>query len=433
MIPEHRMATLFHQFKDSKIRECIYHNTREVPSLYMDHSCNRSSFPLELHTELDQHSHEVWFCAFSNDGTRLATASKDKSVIIYDTTAFRVKHVLREHRQPVAYVAWSPDDSRLVSCSQDFEARLWDTKVCATLNLIRSQSNAMCLQSGRCVRILKHHMEPVSTAAWAPDGKSFVTGSLDLQRPLCVWPSESASSNSSPLHTFDNCSRVEGCAIATLRPESPSALLAEDDGSNSSETNNSVRLVAFCTDKTVHVFDYARREKLRHIVLDWAITCISLSKDGHEMLMNLNCGQIWTVGVEDGAVRQKYWGQRQGNFMIRSCFGGATESFIVSGGEGQSHVVCEARLQYTDGHEQMAGYASGIDIQVACWRTWRDTGQRVSTPSTGTRPTQTCSRRSATTAKSGCKLTQPLLLSMPESNVHKMGDSTPRPVPSAGP
>lgn len=129
MIPERRLATLFNEHKVTQIRDCLYHNTSEPPSLYMDHTCSHDALPTELHTELDQHVGEVWFCAFSHDGTRLASASCDKSVIIFDTKTFRVKHVLKEHREPVAYVAWSPDDSRLVSCSKDFEARLWDTKV----------------------------------------------------------------------------------------------------------------------------------------------------------------------------------------------------------------------------------------------------------------------------------------------------------------
>lgn len=82
---------------------------------------------MELHCELDQHSDEVWFVAFSNNGKQLATASRDKSVMIYDTSTFRIRHVLKEHKRSVAYVAWSPNDERLITCSQDLEARLWDT------------------------------------------------------------------------------------------------------------------------------------------------------------------------------------------------------------------------------------------------------------------------------------------------------------------
>jgi len=33
---------------------------------------------------LSDHCDEVWFCRFSNDGTKLATGSKDSTVIIWD-------------------------------------------------------------------------------------------------------------------------------------------------------------------------------------------------------------------------------------------------------------------------------------------------------------------------------------------------------------
>lgn len=129
MIPEHRLAELLTQVKENQILNCAWHNTAEWPSLYVNHTCDRENFPLEPLHVLDRHRDEVWFLAFSNDGTRLATAGKDGKVIIYETTDFQILHILTDHREAVAYVTWSPDDSRLVTCSQDKEARLWDTKV----------------------------------------------------------------------------------------------------------------------------------------------------------------------------------------------------------------------------------------------------------------------------------------------------------------
>jgi len=130
MIPENRLAELLTQVKEHQVLNCTWHNTAEWPSLYMDHICDRENFPLVPVRVLERHTDEVWFLAFSNDGTRLATAGKDHQVIIYETTDFQVLHRFTDHREAVTYIAWSPDDSRLVTCSQDREARLWDTKVC---------------------------------------------------------------------------------------------------------------------------------------------------------------------------------------------------------------------------------------------------------------------------------------------------------------
>ena len=138
MIPEHRLAHLLDQWKDSQLQGCQYHNTLDAPSLYMDHSCTRDDLPLHVVAELDHHTNQVWFVQFSNDGKYLATAGQDKTIVLYDTSTFRRRHVLSEHRKGVVSVAFSPDDKNLISCSQDNEARLWDTNVSDSAWCIRN-------------------------------------------------------------------------------------------------------------------------------------------------------------------------------------------------------------------------------------------------------------------------------------------------------
>jgi len=136
------MAELLTHAKETAIRSCRYHNTRQWPSLYTDHVCERDDFPLGTVCELERHTDEVWFLAFSNDGTRLATASKDSLVVIYETETFQILHILSGYKGAIAYVAWSPDDTKLVTCShvtypeggrqpptKDHTAQVWDTIV----------------------------------------------------------------------------------------------------------------------------------------------------------------------------------------------------------------------------------------------------------------------------------------------------------------
>jgi WD repeat-containing protein 26 len=154
MIPEHRLAHLLNQVKQSQINNCLYHNTPMPPSLYADHMCDRDNFPLRTMLELDSHSDEVWYLEFSHDGSKLATASKDQTVMIYETGTFTILHRLTDHAEKVTYVTWSPDDSKLISCSMDNKARVWDVSVrkfhwCSRLSLKAYKSFRVAAASGR--------------------------------------------------------------------------------------------------------------------------------------------------------------------------------------------------------------------------------------------------------------------------------------------
>lgn len=54
--------------------------------------CYRKQFPCYTQQILTEHCNEVWFCKFSNDGTKLATGSKDTTVIIWQVDPVSVKN-----------------------------------------------------------------------------------------------------------------------------------------------------------------------------------------------------------------------------------------------------------------------------------------------------------------------------------------------------
>lgn len=89
MIPESRLASLLQQVKQTQISNCLYHNTSNSPSLYSDHTCDRNQFPSSTVEILSDHVDEVYCVKFSNDGTKMASASKDKSIIIWDVEVWK--------------------------------------------------------------------------------------------------------------------------------------------------------------------------------------------------------------------------------------------------------------------------------------------------------------------------------------------------------
>jgi WD40 repeat protein len=64
--------------------------------------------------------------AFSPDGKRLASASADKTVRVWDADRGQEVLVLTGHTGLVTAVAFSPDGTRLASASVDKTVRIWD-------------------------------------------------------------------------------------------------------------------------------------------------------------------------------------------------------------------------------------------------------------------------------------------------------------------
>ncbi|KAJ5981459.1 hypothetical protein N7499_001532 [Penicillium canescens] len=311
MIPQHRLAHLLDHVKHTQINNCLYHNTAEPPSLYSDHMCDRNDFPLEVSARLSHHSDEVWYCEFSHDGTKLVTAGKDHHVLIYDTSDFSVLKRLTDHEEGVAFASWSPDDSKLITCSQDKKARVWS------------------VETGVCLLTINHHRQPVTAAAWAADGESFVTASLDAESQLRHW-----SMRGQPLHSWKGGFRVQDCAISA-------------DGR---------RLVAADTEAKIHVYNFMTYEEEYSLPLPSKPTSVAISQDSLHVLINLAEGEIQLVNMETTALVRQFRGQKQGEFVIRSTFGGAAENFIVSGSEDSKVYIWHKEngnlVETLEGHEK---------------------------------------------------------------------------------
>jgi WD40 repeat protein len=110
---------------------------------------------------LGGHDDAVNSAAFSPDGSRIVTASDDKTARIWDVASAKEIAVLRGHDSRVNSAAFSPDGSRIVTASWDGTARIWDAAAAKEIVALRGHENS------------------VLSAAFSPDGKRIVTTSWD--------------------------------------------------------------------------------------------------------------------------------------------------------------------------------------------------------------------------------------------------------------
>ncbi|KMZ80186.1 hypothetical protein PVIIG_01966 [Plasmodium vivax India VII] len=292
-------------------------------SLLKNHQCKKIKLPYYCIKILQGHKDEVWYVNVSKNGKYIASASKDKSIILWKGLyPFNKLREWNGHVDGVSYVIWSHNSKYLVSGSNDSNIIIWSPK-----------SNKKKLS-------LTMHNGPITSIYWSKDDSTIISSAFD-KKIFCTKLNKELK-GFSVLYAWSFSTRIQNFVF----------------------TNNEKYLIAVPSDKNVRVIDFAIKKELYILPEYDTITSVCASSLYNHILVNI-ADQRPTVKLWDVKHRyiiQTYRGHKQGRFIVHSTFGGKKEDYVISGSEDSLIYIWHKTKGFL--LDVINGHASTVSIAI---------------------------------------------------------------------
>ncbi|MEH2047800.1 nSTAND1 domain-containing NTPase, partial [Nostoc sp.] len=177
-------------------------------AVYLKPNEKKENRAIEVNT-LEGHSDSVISVAYSPNGQQLASASRDKTIKIWDVSSGQLLKTLTGHSDSVISVAYSPNGQQLASASWDKTIKIWDvssgqllktltghsSKVISVAYSLNGQQLASAstdktikiwdVSSGQLLKTLTGHSSEVISVAYSPNGQQLASASWD--KTIKIW------------------------------------------------------------------------------------------------------------------------------------------------------------------------------------------------------------------------------------------------------
>jgi len=250
---------------------------------------------------------------FNPDGSRLAVAgglpARTGEVLILDSANWQVASSLAEHSDVVYAAAFIPDGNKLATASLDKTVKVWDLK--SEISDPKSQISNLNseISNLKSIHTLNGHSDFVYAVAFTPDGKRLISSSKDRAIKVYnaeTWESERTLSGHNE-EVLTIATSLDSAAVVSAGKEPQLRWWKIEDGqvirsvSGHSGTVNEIvfskdgkRLASVGQDKQVRIWDASEGKLLRSITgpSEWLYS-VALSPDA----------KFVAAGSWDGLVR----------------------------------------------------------------------------------------------------------------------------------